>query len=95
MAGLLGNQILDRASPGDDGRPVSAGGVRVHVPAASPAVVGGCQPQADLVLEHMGRRVDLEVHGPPEGDPHRGAVRCRGLFVSHGVLSPSGVPRVW
>jgi hypothetical protein len=55
----------------------------------APAVVGGGQLQADLVLEHMGRRVDLDVHGSPEGDPHRRAVRGRGLLVSQAWVSHS------
>jgi hypothetical protein len=37
----------------------------VHVAAVTPAVIGGCQAQADLVLEHVRRRIDLDVHGPP------------------------------
>ena len=55
--------------------------LRVHVRASAPAVVGRRQPQADLVLEHVRRRVDLDVHRPPQRDPHRGAVRRRGLLA--------------
>lgn len=84
---LLGDQVLDEAGAGHDGRPEPAGGTRVHVRATAPVVAGGRQPQAGLVLEHMGRRVDLDVHGPPEGDPHGRAVGRPGLLVRHDVLS--------
>ena len=35
---------------------------------------GAASSQADLVFEHVRRRIDLDVHGPPQGDPHRRAV---------------------
>ncbi len=35
---------------------------------------GAASSQADVVLEHVRRRVDLDVQRPPERDPHRGAV---------------------
>ena len=94
--GLLGHQILDEPGPGHDGGPEAAGEVGVHVRALAPPVVGGHQLQADLVVEHMRRRVDLDVHGPPQGDPHGRAVRCRRavgprLIVGH-WLWPRGRP---
>jgi predicted TIM-barrel fold metal-dependent hydrolase len=62
--GLGCDQVLDEAGPGDDGGPEPTGEDRVHVRTAAPPVVGGCQLEADLVVEHVGRRVDLDVHGP-------------------------------
>lgn len=55
MRGLLGNQVLE-TSPRDNGRPETAGGTRVHVAAAAPAIPGSSQLQADLVVKHVGRR---------------------------------------
>ena len=72
-----------------------AGAVRVHVRAVAPAVVGRRQPQADLVLEHVRRRIDLDVHRPPQGDPHRGAVRRRGLLVCHDAISHVVLAGAW
>ncbi len=57
-------------------------GLRVHVGTAAPAVVRGRQPQADLVFEHVRRRIDLDVQGPPQGDPHRRA-RLAPRFAFH------------
>jgi hypothetical protein len=65
VPGLLDHQVLDEAGAGHHARPVPAGGAGVHVRAAAPAVAGGRQPQADLVFEHVGRWVNLDVHGPP------------------------------
>ena len=62
---------------------------RVHVRAAAPAVVRGRQLQADLVFEHMRRRIDLDVHGPPQGDPHRRAVWGNGLPIAHWPIVPA------
>jgi hypothetical protein len=64
-AGLLGGQFLDETGAGHDGRPEAASAVRVHVRAGPPAVAGSCQPQADLILEHVRRGVDQDVHRPP------------------------------
>ena len=63
-----------------------AGALRVHVRAAAPALVGRRQPQADLVFEHVRRRIDLDVHRPPQGDAHRGAVRLRRHLIRHVAL---------
>ena len=60
-----------------------------HVRTATPAFVGGRQPQANLVFEHMRRRIDLDVHGPPQGDAHRRAVWGLGSLAMHDVLSRS------
>ena len=69
---------------------------------ATPPVVGSGQPKADLVLEDMGRRIDLDVHGPPEGDSHGGSLRrfCRGrprgvsVCVSHERRHTASAPPV-
>jgi hypothetical protein len=74
VAGLFFDQVLDEAGAGDDGRAEEACGVRVHVRAAAPAIVWGNQPEANFVLEHVRRRIELEVHGPPQGHSHRRAV---------------------
>src|SRR5438105_11531894 len=71
-----------RVSLDDSGR-----GVRLHVRTAAPAVVRGRQLEANLVFEHMWQRIDLDVHGPPQGDPNRRAVWRRGSLIMHDVLS--------
>jgi hypothetical protein len=63
--------------------------VRIHVGPVAPVVVGLGDLQTDLVFEHMRRRIDLDVHGSPQGDPQRGAVRRHGQLVGYD-LSPSG-----
>ncbi len=73
----LDDQILDEARAGHDGGAGPARAGRVHVRTAAPAVARRQEPQADLVLEHVRRRIDLCVQGPPQGDPHRRAVRRR------------------
>ena len=85
VAGLFGDQILNEASTGHDSCSVATGGLRVHVRTATPAFVGGRQPQANLVFKHMRRRIDLDVHGPPQGDPHRRAVWSGGSHIMHAV----------
>ena len=60
-AGLLGDEVLHEAGAGHDARPEPAGAVRVHVRTVAPVVVGRRELQADLVLEHMGRGIDLDV----------------------------------
>jgi hypothetical protein len=64
-ASLFHDQILDEASAGHDGGAKEARAVRVHVRAAAPAVVRSHQLQANLVFEHMRRRVGLDVQRPP------------------------------
>ena len=83
---FLCDQILDEASAGHSRRPEAAGTVLVHVGPLAPTVVGAGQLQADLVFEYMRRRVDLDVHGPPQGDPYRRAFRCRDVLITHDVL---------
>src|SRR5205807_6886687 len=86
-ASLFHNQILDEASTGHDGGAEEARGLWVHVRTAAPAVVRGRQLEANLVFEHMWQRIDLDVHGPPQGDPNRRAVWRRGSLIMHDVLS--------
>ena len=80
--GLLGHQVLDEAGAGHDRGPEPAGADRMHVGTVAPVGVGCRQLQADDVLEHVRRRVDLDVQRPPERDPHGGAVR--GVVACHG-----------
>jgi hypothetical protein len=69
-AGLLRDQILDKAPPGDDGGAENAGEVRVHIGAAAPAIIRGDQPEADFITQHMRRGIDLDVQRPPQGYAH-------------------------
>ena len=76
-AGLLHDEVLDEASARHDGRPERARALRVHVRTATPALVGSREPQTDLVVEHVRRRIDLDVQGAPQRDPHgRRVCRC-------------------
>jgi len=63
--------------------------VRVHVWTAPPAFIRSRQLEANFVFEHMRRRVELDVHGPPQGHPHRRAVRRRRCFIMHPFSLPS------
>jgi hypothetical protein len=58
--------------------------MRVHVRTLTPIFVRRRQPQANLVLEHMRRWIDLDVDGPPQGNPH---CRTVGRRVSLGMVS--------
>ena len=80
--GLLRDEIFDEASAGHDGG-AEGPRERAHVRAAAPALVGRRQLQADLVFEHVRRRIDLDVQRPPQGDPHRRVVWRRDLLVIH------------
>ena len=87
MAHLVRDQILDEARTRHDGGAEEAREVRVHVRALAPAFVRGDQPQPDLVFEHMRRRIDLDMQGPPQGDPHGSAVWRGELLIAHAVLA--------
>jgi hypothetical protein len=39
--------------------------------------VRGRKAQANLVFEHMRRRIDLDVHGTPQGSPHPNSLAPR------------------
>ena len=84
--GPLGDQILDETGPSHDGSAEPTRAVRVHVRAGAPAIVGRRQLQTDLVVEHVGRRVEHDVHRAPEGDAHGSAVRHFGLLDSHAAI---------
>ena len=86
--GLLCDEILDEAGARHDGGPEAARGARVHVRAAAPAFVGRRQREADRVLDQMRRQIELEVQGPPQGHPHRRAVRRRGRLFTHELAPP-------
>jgi hypothetical protein len=88
MKGVPLARAPDETGTGHDGCSELARELRVHVGTAAPAIVGGRQLQADLVFEHMRRRIDLDVHGTPQGDTHRRAVCHRGSLITHDVLSP-------
>jgi hypothetical protein len=60
--------------------------VNVHIGAAAPIVVRRRQFEADFVLEHMRRRIHLNVQGAPPRDPHRCAVGRCGSVVLHDLL---------
>ena len=71
--GLFGDEIFDEAGARHDGG-AEGPRERAHVRAAAPSVVRRRQLQADLVFEHVRRRIDLHVQRPPQGDPHRGVL---------------------
>lgn len=66
----------------------AARGVLVHVGTATPAFVRGREPKANLVFEHLRRRIDLNVHGPPQGGPHRRAVWRTDMRNSRSTRAP-------
>ena len=62
----------------------------MHVGPVAPVGFGCGQLEADDVLEDVGRRVDLDVHGPPQCDPDGGAVRAVGVLARHDAPSHGG-----
>jgi hypothetical protein len=83
--GLLDDQVLDEAGARDDGGAKEFRALRVHVRTVAPAIVRRRQPQANVVVQHMRRRIDLDVQGPPQGHAYRRAVRRRGSRVTLGI----------
>src|SRR6185436_4415868 len=79
---LFRDEIFDEAGAGHDGG-AEGPRERAHVGTAAPCVVGSRQPQAYFVLEHMWRRIDFYVQGPPQGDSHRRVVWRRPLPILH------------
>ena len=73
-AASVRDEILDEARARHDGRAEGAREAGVHVGALAPGVLGRRQPEADLVGEHVRRRVDLHVQRPPEGDADGGVI---------------------
>jgi len=67
--GPLRDQIFDEAGAGHDGGTEGARELRVHVTAAAPVHIRGKQLQADLVIEHMRRRIDRDMERAPQRDP--------------------------
>lgn len=61
--------------------------LRQHVRALAPALLGRREPQAKLIFEQVRERIDLDVHGTPQGNPHRRLV-CLRLGTSAVVLWP-------
>ena len=39
------------------------------------------QSQADAILQHGWRLIDIQMQSAPQGDPHGGTFRRRGLFI--------------
>lgn len=84
--GPLENQVVEETGTGHDGGPEPAGGFGVHVQTVTPSLVRAGQSETDVVSEHVWRRVDLDVHRPPERHPERGALRHLVSFGSHQLL---------
>ena len=80
LRGLFHDQILDEAGARHDRGAEQLGEMRVHVRALAPAIVRRGQLEADLVFEHMGRRIDRDMQRAPQRDPHRRAVRGWGAL---------------
>jgi hypothetical protein len=78
------DQILDEARPSHVGSAKEPRELRVHVRAVAPPVFRVRQLETDFIFEHVGRRVDLDVHGPPQGHPHRYTVRRDGVLIVRG-----------
>jgi hypothetical protein len=45
------------------------------------------EARADIV-DHVGWRIDLDMQGPPQGDPYGGAVGRNRFLVEHDELFP-------
>ena len=86
---LLGHQVLDEAGAGHDRGAKAAGAGRVHVGPIAPTVVGRDELQAQPVIQHVRRRVDLHVQGSPQRGAHGGVVGFLDVVVGHGPRSVS------
>src|SRR6185312_8201964 len=64
-AGLLHHQVFDKPGPRHDGAAEDPRELRVHVRAASPAVIRCDELQSDRVVEHVRWRIELDVQGAP------------------------------
>jgi hypothetical protein len=80
---LRDEEVLDEPRAGDDGGAYGRGADRVHVRTVAPPVLGVGEREADLVVDQVGRVVELHVQGAPEGGAHRAAVRG-GVHVGYG-----------
>ena len=63
--GLLGHQVLDEPSTGRDPGPEGTREIGVHVRPLAPPRIRRGELQADLVFEHVRRRIELDVHRSP------------------------------
>jgi len=79
---LFRDEILDEARPGHDGSAKEPREPRVHVRAMAPPAFWGHQLETDFIFEHVRRRIDLDVRGPPQGHPHRCAVRRYAVLIA-------------
>ena len=52
---------------------------------------GAASRSPDLVLEDVGRRIDLDVHGSPERNPHRRSLRSLGLAHVRQPCAPASL----
>jgi hypothetical protein len=83
---LFDDEILDEAGAGDDRGPGSARGLCIHVRTLMPIVIRGGEQKANHVFEHVRRRINLGVQGPPQGDPEGCLVWSCGSLVRHDAL---------
>jgi hypothetical protein len=75
---LGGDEILHDPRARHDARAEGAGEAGIHVAPLAPGILGRGQPQADLVVQHVRRRIDRHVQRPPEGDADGGVIGLRG-----------------
>jgi hypothetical protein len=81
-ARFFGDQILQETSAGQDGR-TERPRERAHIRTVEPSLGRSRQLQSDFVFEYVRRRIDPHVHGPPQGNPNRRAVRPCGCGTIH------------
>src|SRR5271163_3146714 len=62
--------------------------IGVHVWTATPGIVRGRKSQAYLVVNHVWRLIDLDMHGSPQGDTQCRAV-CRDRLIFRHKAHPS------
>ena len=81
---LFRDEVLDEAGASQDG---GAEGPceRAHIRTAAPSFVWSSQLEADFVFEHVRRRIDLDVQGPPQGNAYCRAVWFRLRLFRHGI----------
>ncbi|MGC3965329.1 MAG: hypothetical protein QM803_18980 [Rhodocyclaceae bacterium] len=72
----LDHQILNEPRPRHDGRAKQARAFGMHVRASSPVRIGRCQPQADVVVEHVRRSIDFQMQCTPQRHADSGAFGC-------------------
>lgn len=82
-AELFHDHVFDEPRPRENRGAEEAREARVHIRPASPVVARGGKREANLIFEHVRRRIDLNVQGPPQSHPYRCAVWSCGFLVSH------------